>query len=48
MLFLYLKPAWGVIYSALTVGAITTAVGLIALYFLDETFTKDLDYVEED
>lgn len=48
MLFLYLKSTWGVIYSGLTVGALTVVLALVALYFLDETFTKDLDYIEED
>lgn len=47
-LFIQLKPALGTIYSALTVGVLTIAVALIALAFLDETFTKDMDYVEED
>lgn len=46
-LFIQLKPALGTIYSALTVGLLTLAVALLALAFLDETFTKDLDYVEE-
>lgn len=46
-LFLYLKPVTGIIHSALIAGGITIAVGLIALYFLDETFTKDLDYIED-
>ena len=46
-LFIQLKPALGTIYSALTVGLFTLAIALIALSFLDETFKKDLDYVEE-
>jgi len=45
-LFLYLRPAWGIVYSALAVGALTVLLALVALYFIDETFTKDLDYVE--
>ncbi|GAB4008893.1 MFS transporter [Spirosoma migulaei] len=47
-LFTLLKPSLGTIYSALTVGVITLIVALIALNFLDETFKKDLDYVEEE
>lgn len=47
-LFLYLKGPWGIVYSALAVGILTIVIALIALYFLDETFTKDLDYVEKD
>lgn len=46
MLFLYLKPYWGVLYSAGAVGALTMAIALLALRGLDETFEKDLDYVE--
>lgn len=46
-LFIQLKPSFGTIYSALTVGLLTLALGLVALTFLDETFKKDLDYVEE-
>ncbi|MVM39655.1 MFS transporter [Spirosoma sp. HMF3257] len=46
-LFTLLKPSLGTIYSALTVGVVTLVVALIALNFLDETFKKDLDYVEE-
>ncbi|GAA0549187.1 MFS transporter [Chitinophaga japonensis] len=45
-LFLYLRPAWGLVYSAMAVGALTVLLALAALYFIDETFTKDLDYVE--
>jgi MFS family permease len=47
-LFLYLKPGLGIMYSAVVVGVFTVFIALIALYFLDETFTKDLDYVEAD
>ncbi|UHG93050.1 MFS transporter [Spirosoma oryzicola] len=46
-LFIQLKPSLGTIYSALAVGLFTLVCALIALSFLDETFTKDLDYVEE-
>ncbi|ADB38854.1 MFS transporter [Spirosoma linguale] len=46
-LFIQLKPALGTIYSALTVGLLTLVAALVALAFLEETFTKDLDYVEE-
>jgi MFS family permease len=47
-LFLYLKAPLGIVYSALAVGILTVVIALLALYFLDETFTKDLDYVEKD
>lgn len=46
-LFIQLKPVLGTVYSALTVGVLTVVVALIALSSLDETFTKDMDYVEE-
>ncbi|WP_338876502.1 MFS transporter [Spirosoma sp. SC4-14] len=46
-LFVQLKPGLGTVYSALVVGLLTIALALAALTYLDETFTKDLDYVEE-
>lgn len=46
--FLWLKPELGTIYSALAVGIGTIVIALLALWFLDETFSKDLNYVEED
>lgn len=45
-LFLYLKPLWGVLYSAAAVGMLTMFVALLALRGLTETFEKDLDYTE--
>lgn len=47
-LFVQLKPNLGVINSALTLGIFTSAIALIALYFLEETFTKDMNFVEKD
>jgi putative MFS transporter len=44
--FTTLKGSIGIINSALTVGFISLAIALIALYQLKETFAKDLDYVE--
>lgn len=43
-------PAYGdsaILYSAMTVGAITLAISLFFLYGMEETFSKDLDYVEK-
>jgi MFS family permease len=37
----------GTVYSALVTGLIAFAIALVALRFLEETFSKDLDYVEE-
>ena len=47
-LFIQFKPNLGVINSGLTLGIITSIIALIALYFLEETFTKDMNFVEED
>jgi MFS family permease len=47
-LFLQAKSMVGVVQGALVVGLFTIAVALVALYFLEETFTKDLDYVERE
>ena len=50
-LLIFLFQSWrgslGVIGSAATVGLITVVVALIALWNLDETHGKDLDFVEE-
>lgn len=46
-LFVYLKPSLGVIYAASAVGLLTFVIALIALKYLEETFSKDLNYVEE-
>lgn len=45
-LFLFLKSSLGVLNSAAAVGLITMAMAWLALRGLDETFEKDLDYVE--
>ncbi|WP_159468164.1 MFS transporter [Dyadobacter sp. 3J3] len=47
-LFVQFKPNLGVINSGLTLGIITSIIALIALYFLEETFTKDMNFVEKD
>jgi len=46
-IFRFLTAPLGTIYSALATGLIAFAIALIALYFIEETFSKDLDYVEE-
>lgn len=43
----FLRPQVGVVTSALIVGVVAIAVGLLALGWLEETYGKDLDYVEE-
>ncbi len=45
-LFVMLKPSLGVTYGALAIGAGIVAISLISLHFLDETFSKEMDYVE--
>lgn len=45
-MFVLLKPLIGLTYGALLIGAVIVSCSLLALHFLEETFTKDLDYVE--
>ncbi|RIV21117.1 MFS transporter [Fibrisoma montanum] len=45
-LFVFGKSYVGTLYSALGVGLLTIALALIALYYMEETFSKDLNYVE--
>lgn len=47
-LFVNFKPDLGVIQSGLVIGIATSVVALLALYFLEETFTKDMDFVEKE
>ena len=44
--FIALKPSFGLLGAAAIVGALVFAAGLIALWKLEETFHKDLDYIE--
>lgn len=47
-LFVQFKPSIGVIQSGLLIGVTTSAVALLALYFIEETFTKDMNFVEKE
>jgi MFS family permease len=47
-LFVWLKSSMGVIQAGLVLGLLTAAVALLSLVFLEETFKKDLDYLEEE
>lgn len=38
---------WSFVYSAIITGVVVMVITLIAAYFTEETFHKDLDYVEE-
>jgi putative MFS transporter len=44
--FLALKPHLGLLPAAAAVGGVTLAIALLALAGLEETFGKDLDYLE--
>ncbi len=46
LLFTFLRNYFGLINSALIVGSFTVIIAYISLYHLDETFGKDLDYIE--
>lgn len=48
MLFVLAKKSIGIIYGALVVGLFTFAIAIVALLYLEETFKKDINYVEED
>jgi len=47
MFFAMLKSYVGTIYSALIVALLTYAVAIFALVYLEETFKKDVNYVED-
>ena len=47
-LFVYFKGPMGVIQAGLVLGIATAVLALVSLAFLEETFTKDLDYLEEE
>ena len=45
-LFVLLKPSLGITNGALLIGSVVVFFSLVALHFLEETFHKDMDYVE--
>ena len=45
--FLFLSGHYGIISGAALVGLLTVVIALFALYKLQETFGKDLDFLEE-
>lgn len=47
-LFQYLRGEIGMIYGALVVIIITSAIALVALYIVDETYSKELNFLELD
>lgn len=46
--FLLIKPHFTIINSVLIIGAVVFGLALISLFFLKETFGRDLDFLEED
>ncbi len=46
LLFTSLKPSIGILSAGLYTGLITLGLSFLGLYFIDETFHKDLDYTE--
>ncbi|HZI52116.1 MAG TPA: MFS transporter [Chitinophagaceae bacterium] len=47
ILFTMAKKSVGIVYGALVVGLLTYAIAVVALIFLEETFKKDINYVED-
>lgn len=47
-LFSLLRPVLGITWGAFVVGSFTVFISLIALKFLNETFARDLNFLEED
>ncbi len=43
----WLRPQVGVVNSAMIVGVVALTIGVVSLWGVEETFGKDLDYVEE-
>ncbi|HAC23567.1 MAG TPA: MFS transporter [Cytophagales bacterium] len=48
LLFKFFRGYVGLVTGALLVGLLTVAIGLLALRWIDETFSRDLNFVEED
>jgi putative MFS transporter len=45
--WLAMKPDYGILTSAMIVGAVVFAIAIISIFFLEESHGKDLDYLEE-
>jgi len=43
-----MKKSLGTINAALAVGVLAYALAIIALLYLEETFKKDVNYIEKD
>ena len=44
----YLEPQMGIIGSAITIGSIAVILALIGVFYIEESYGKDIDYVEAD
>lgn len=44
----YMSVGMGIVQSAMIVGAVVIPLAIVATFFLDETYGKDLDYMEVD
>ena len=47
ILFNSLKPAYGYIHAGAITGVVVMVVSIVAVFMTDETFGKDLNFVEE-
>ena len=47
LLFKYLEPTYGTINSAMVLGVISFIPAFIGVYFIKETFNKELNYHEQ-
>ena len=46
-IFQFLKPDWGVLQAGAAVGAVCFLLALLSLWKMEETYGKELDYVEQ-
>jgi MFS transporter, putative metabolite:H+ symporter len=44
----HLEPQMGIINSAITVGSVALSLALIGVFYIEESYGKDIDYVEAD
>lgn len=47
LLFKYTRDYFGSLTSIFTIGVIAILISIYSLYHLEETFEKDLDYIEK-
>lgn len=45
--FLFLKPHFGIVMAALVISIVVSIVALVCAYKLEETYGKDLDFIEQ-